>query len=381
WLRRVLRNLLSNAVQFTDNGSVVLSVSGTSEEVHFAVQDTGIGIPQGQMHRLFQPFSQLNMSISRGYDGAGLGLAISKKLVELLGGRIWAASELGKGSTFYFTVKALEAPAQSKSFLAVYQPLLQGKTVLIVASNQTLRRILGHQVHRWGMTPLLAESATKAYRLLLSARSFDLVLADLNTPDAVSMLREIRGFDEDLPQVVLVSAVHKVSLDIPAVVTRKPLKPADLHEALIKVLSEPEQETAEIGTPEEEIEYSSLRILLAEDNISNQKMTILMLKKLGYRADTVTNGQEVLQSLERQPYDVILMDVKMPVMNGLQATKAIRERLPENGPKIVALTAYALPGDEKRCLAAGMDAYLSKPVQMHDLAEILSRYNPIKGAD
>jgi CheY-like chemotaxis protein len=231
------------------------------------------------------------------------------------------------------------------------------------------------------MTPLLAESATKAYRLLLSARSFDLVLADLNTPDAVSMLREIRGFDEDLPQVVLVSAVHKVSLDIPAVVTRKPLKPADLHEALIKVLSEPEQETAEIGTPEEEIEYSSLRILLAEDNISNQKMTILMLKKLGYRADTVTNGQEVLQSLERQPYDVILMDVKMPVMNGLQATKAIRERLPENGPKIVALTAYALPGDEKRCLAAGMDAYLSKPVQMHDLAEILSRYNPIKGAD
>jgi PAS domain S-box-containing protein len=379
-LRQVLNNLLGNAVKFTDNGNVVLSVSGTSEEVHFAVQDTGIGIPRGQMHHLFQPFSQLDMSISRGYDGAGLGLAISKKLVELLGGRIWAASELGKGSTFYFTIKALEAPAQPKPFLAASQPLLQGKTVLIVASNRTLRSILSHQVHSWGMTPLLAESATKAYRLLLSARSFDLVLADLNTPDAVSMLREISGFDEDLPQVVLVSAGHKISLDLPAIVTRKPLKPADLHEALTKVLSEPEEEAAEIGKPEEEIEYSSLRILLAEDNISNQKMTILMLKKLGYRADTVANGQEVLQSLERQPYDVILMDVKMPVMNGLQATKAIRERWPGNGLKIVALTAYALPGDEKRCLAAGMDAYLSKPVNMYDLAEIMSRYDPIKEA-
>ncbi|NPV63748.1 MAG: response regulator [Methanotrichaceae archaeon] len=377
-LRQVLGNLLGNAVKFTDRGSVLLSVSGTDEEVHFAVQDTGIGIPQGQMHRLFQPFSQLNMSISRGYDGAGLGLAICKKLVELLGGRIWVASEVGQGSTFFFTIRAKEAPAEPKPFLVSSQPLLQGKTVLIVAPSLIVRRILGHQAHLWGMTPLLAESAQETYRLLLSARSFDLVVADFSTPDADSMSTEIRGFNEDLPQVVLLSAGQKVPSDISDTVVRKPLKPADLHKALIEVLSEREQEPAEMGELWDESEYSSLRILLAEDNISNQKMTLLMLKKLGYRADAVTNGEEALQSLERQPYDIILMDVKMPVMNGLEATRAIRKRWPENGPKIIALTAYALPGDEKRCLAAGMDAYLSKPVQMYDLAEMLSNFKQIR---
>jgi CheY-like chemotaxis protein len=333
-------------------------------------------MPPDQMHRLFQPFSQLNTSISRGYDGAGLGLAISKKLVELLGGRIWATSRLGDGSTFYFTIQAKEVPAEPKPFKADFHPMLQDKAMLIVASNQSLRRILGSQVHRWGMTPLLAESVQEAYRLLLAAQPFDLVLADLNTPDAISMLREIGEFAEDLPQIVLAYGGQKVPSDLPAIAVGKPLKPASFYEILTKVLSEPELLTAEIGKSEEEGKYSSLRILLAEDNISNQKMTLLMLDRLGYRADSVANGQEALQALERQPYDVILMDVKMPVMNGLEATKAIRERWPKKGPKIIALTAYALPGDEKRCLAVGMDAYLSKPVKMYDLADVLNKYNP-----
>ncbi|NPV62991.1 MAG: PAS domain S-box protein [Methanotrichaceae archaeon] len=379
-LRQVLSNLLGNAVKFTDHGSVMLSVSHKDEEVHFAVQDTGIGIAEGQMHRLFQAFSQLNMSLTRGYDGAGLGLAISKKLVELLGGRIWVTSEAGRGSTFHFTIKALGAPAQLKLFMEESQPLLQGKIVLIVAGNLTLRRILGHQVHKWGMTPRLAESVQEAYRVLLSSQSFDLVIVDLATPDAVSVLTEIHEYYEHLPQVVLVPIGQKVPSSPQAKAVTKPIKLADLHESLIKALSEPEQEPAEINTVNQESEYRPLRILLAEDSISNQKMTLLMLKKLGYRADVVANGQEALQALERQPYDIILMDVKMPVMNGLEATRAIRERWSKEGPKIVALTAYALPGDEKRCLAAGMDAYLSKPVQMDDLAEMLDRYNPDKRA-
>ncbi len=374
-LRQVLSNLLSNAIKFTDRGEVILSVSRRDDEIHFAVRDSGIGIPPDQMHRLFQPFSQLNTSISRVYDGAGLGLAISKKLIELLGGRIWATSKLGAGSTFYFTLQTQEVPSESKPFKADLHPVLQDKAVLIVVFNQSLRRILGCQVHQWGMTPFLAESVQEAYRLLLAAQSFDLVLADLNTPDVVSMLREIGEFVEDRPQIVLAYAGQKVPNDISAAVVGKPLKPANLCEILTRVLSEPELPPAEIGKSEEEGKYSYLRILLAEDNISNQKMTLLMLKKLGYRADSVANGREVLQALERQPYDIILMDVKMPVMNGLEATKAIRERWPQNDLKIVALTAYALPGDEKRCRDAGMDAYLSKPVKMIDLADMLNKYH------
>jgi CheY-like chemotaxis protein len=236
--------------------------------------------------------------------------------------------------------------------------------------------MLGHQAHRWGMVPLLAKSAPEVYRFLLSGQSIDLVIADFNTLDAISMLKEIHGFNEHLPQVVLLSPPMKPPQDLLVIAVGKPLKPGKLHYALIKALSDQEKqiEVDELN----EAEYNNLRILLAEDNISNQKTMLLMLRKLGYLADAVTNGQEVLEALERQPYDVILMDIKMPQMNGLEATRHIQEKWPRNGPKIVALTAYALPGDEKRCLEAGMDAYLSKPVDMVDLAKILNQYNPDK---
>jgi CheY-like chemotaxis protein len=375
-LRQVLGNLLSNAVKFTDQGDVSLFVSRKDGEVHFAVRDTGVGIPHGQMHRLFQPFSQLDMSLSRGYDGVGLGLAISKRLVGLMGGRIWVASEPNKGSTFYFTIKAEEAPFEPKPFLAPSQPQLAGKAILIVSPSLNLRQMFGYLGQRWGMVPLLAKSAPEVYRLLLSGQPIDLVIADFDIPDVISMLKEIHGFNEHLHLVVLLSALVKTPPNLQAITVRKPLKPARLYEALIKALSDQESQIAVDKLYEDE--YKNLRILLAEDNISNQKTMLLMLRKLGYLADAVTNGQEALQALEKRPYDVILMDIKMPEMNGLVATKHIREKWPENGPKIVALTAYALPGDEKRCLEAGMDAYLSKPVDMVDLAEILNRYNPNK---
>jgi CheY-like chemotaxis protein len=226
------------------------------------------------------------------------------------------------------------------------------------------------------MVPLLAKSASEVFRFLLSGQSIDLVIADFNMPDAISMFKEIHGFDEHLPQVVLLSAFVKLPPNLPAITVGKPLKPGKLHDALTKALSDEEPQIA-VGKPNE-AEYKNLRILLAEDNISNQKTILLMLRKLGYLADAVSNGQEVLEALERQSYDVILMDIKMPQMNGLEATRHIRKKWPENGPKIVALTAYALPGDEKRCLEVGMDAYLSKPVDMVDLAKILNQYNPDK---
>jgi len=372
-LKQVLDNLLSNAVKFTDKGEVALSVSRKDENLHFAVRDTGLGIPRGQMHRLFQPFSQLNMSLSRGYNGAGLGLAISQRLVVLMGGSIWVSSEPGKGSTFYFTIKAEGAPAETKPFLASSQPLLQGKSVLILSAHPFLLRMLADQVQRWGMTPMLAESAQEALRRLLAVESFDLAIADLSTPDAVSVLREIVGYNEDLPLVALTSAGQKLTDELQATPVTKPIKPARLHQALSKLFSGPDEVRTIAGIYREEKDYGPLRILLAEDNISNQKMTLLLLKKLGYRADLVSNGREALAALERQSYDIILMDVKMPLMNGLEATRAIRQRWPEKGPKIIALTAFAMPGDEKRCIAAGMDGYLCKPVQIYDLAEILNR--------
>jgi CheY-like chemotaxis protein len=192
------------------------------------------------------------------------------------------------------------------------------------------------------------------------------------------MLKEIRGFNEHMPQLVLLSAFQKPLLDLPIITVGKPIKPVKLHEALVKAFSELGQGQQISVDKLNKDEYKNLRILLAEDNNSNQKTMLMMLSKLGYLVDVVANGQEALQALERQPYDLIFMDIKMPEMNGLEATRHIREKWPENGPKIVALTAYALPGDEKRCLEAGMDAYLSKPINMVDLAEILNRYNPDK---
>jgi PAS domain S-box-containing protein len=370
-LRQVLGNLLSNAVKFTKTGEVEVNVSSDpdQDEIHFAIRDTGIGIPQGDMGKLFQPFSQLDMSISRGYEGTGLGLAISKKLVELMSGKIWVESEVGKGSTFHFIIPAEVAPSDYKPFLASE---FEGGRVLIAAGNQTLRRILGRQVNAWGMMPMIAESPQEVIELLQRDKDFDVVIFDASKDDALSMIAEKRDRWKQLPFIALTSFSQKVQPNLFQAVLTKPFKPAKLFHALQDIL-EKREASEPIEIPEIEKSYGSLRILLAEDNISNQKVTSQILKKLGYRADAVVNGQEVLKALERQPYDVVLMDVKMPIMNGIEAARKIRERWPENGPKIVAITAYALHGDREKCLEAGMDDYISKPVQIEDLAKVLEK--------
>jgi CheY-like chemotaxis protein len=224
---------------------------------------------------------------------------------------------------------------------------------------------------------MIAETTQEAVGLLQRDNDFDAVIIDTSKDDVVSMMAEKRDQWKKLPFIALASLGQKVPSDLFQAVLTKPFKPAKLFCTLRDVLEKSEA-SEPIEFSEMKKSYGPLRILLAEDNLSNQKVTLQMLSKLGYRADAVVNGQEVLEALERQPYDIVFMDVKMPVMNGIEAARAIRERWPANGPKIIAITAYVLHGDKEKCLAAGMDGYIQKPVQKEDLAEVLKRYSLIK---
>ena len=378
-LRQILSNLLNNAIKFTEHGEIKLSVSGQTiedyNEIHFEVQDTGIGISQDQMDRLFQPFSQVNNTMTRDYGGTGLGLVISKKLVELMGGKIWAKSELGKGSTFYFTIKAETAPGDEEEHLVGDQPQLVGKHVLIVNDNRTNRRILGAYLYSWGMIPMVAAKTEDALDWVRRGDTFDVAILDADMQDMAgpTLANEMRRYNKTLPLVMLTSIGRHLPNDH-AYLT-KPIKPSQLHRVLTNIISmQLAQKSERAEGINKEIQMSSLRILLAEDNVSSQKVAKQILKRLGYKADVVANGIEALQALQRQPYDLVLMDLKMPEMDGLQATRIIRQKWPDNGPKIIAVTAYALHGDKEKCIEAGMDDYISKPIKLNELAEMLRKY-------
>ncbi|HSD58149.1 MAG TPA: response regulator, partial [Methanotrichaceae archaeon] len=263
------------------------------------------------------------------------------------------------------------APAEHKPFLT---GSFEGKRVLLVEENQTLRRILGRQLHAWDIIPMMASNIIEAIELLQRDNSFDAVIIDASKDDIVSVITEKRDRWKQLPFIALTTLGQKMPQNLFQAVLSKPLKPAKLFNALKNVLEE-RKASEPVEVSEMEKGYGPLRILLAEDNLSNQKVTLEMLKKLGYRADAVVNGQEVLEALERQPYDIIFMDVKMPLMNGIEAARKIRERWPENGPQIIAVTAYALHGDKEKCLAAGMDGYIPKPVLKEDLARVLEKHS------
>jgi signal transduction histidine kinase/DNA-binding response OmpR family regulator/HPt (histidine-containing phosphotransfer) domain-containing protein/PAS domain-containing protein len=403
-LRQILVNLLSNAVKFTEQGEVVLSLSSErvssrgpdpardTHMLHFSVKDSGIGIPPERMDRLFRSFSQVDSSTTRRYGGTGLGLAISKRLSEMMGGTMWVESTLGQGSTFHFTIRAKAAPAPDRAYLDETQPALQDKRVLIVDDNATNRRILARQVELWQMQPQATDSPMEALAWLRQDEAFDVAILDMQMPDmdGLTLAREIRKLpapSSRLPLVMLTSLGRsevKEDMDLFAAFLTKPIKPSSLFDALVGIFS---GEPAHVLSPKVKggSQFDAqmgrqwpLRILLAEDNATNQKLALRLLERMGYRADVVANGLEVIEALGRQPYDVVLMDVQMPEMDGLEATRTLRRELPRmRQPRVIAMTANAMQGDREMCLAAGMDDYVSKPIRIEELVEALSKSRPL----
>ena len=394
-LRQVLLNLLSNAVKFTEEGEVIVHVDGEPvgrgrHRLHLAVRDTGIGIPQDRMDRLFESFSQVDASTSRRYGGTGLGLAISKRIVELMDGTMWAESEEGKGSTFHIELTASDATVPARIDPDEGLLKLAGKRILVVDDNATNREIVSRQARSWGMEPVAVERAPEALALVEKGEHFDVAALDMLMPemDGLELAREIRRLrdEQELPLVLLTSLSGlpqtRSAGEFSAQLT-KPIKASQLYNALLRALAQPATEPTAVAVAvgagiaagaDNMTETPSLRILLAEDNAVNQKVALRILDKLGYRADVASNGLEALEALERQTYDVVLMDVQMPEMDGLDASRRICERWPdESRPRIIAMTANAMIEDREACFAAGMDDYVAKPVHPEELAEALSR--------
>jgi signal transduction histidine kinase/DNA-binding response OmpR family regulator len=424
-LRQILVNLLDNAVKFTSQGEVVLSVhcaengvDGPSGEphlatIHFSVRDTGIGIAAQQMDRLFQPFSQVDASMTRRYGGTGLGLAISQHLTHIMGGRLWAESEgvPGKGSNFHFTIQAQTAPSPPPPFLQGLHADLSDRRVLIVDDSATNRQILTLQTEAWGMLSRATSSPAQALQWIRQGHPFDVALLDMQLGRPGSKMdeevmssdshemdglmlagllqREQAGLDVALHVVLLSSGQQggkAEGAEIAAFLT-KPIKASQLYDVLVQIFAEdavvlPTEERAPQPLFDPQMgRRLRLRILVAEDNVINQQVALSFLDRLGYRADVAANGLEVLSSLRRQPYDVVLMDVQMPEMDGLEATRLIRQLAPselatEAQPRIIAMTANAMREDCDICLAAGMDDYLSKPLQVEELVKALSKCRP-----
>jgi PAS domain S-box-containing protein len=411
-LRQILVNLLGNAVKFTETGEVVISVTARpldgsfsneeestqnttasllqnpTYEIQFAIKDTGIGIPPERLDRLFKPFSQVDSSTTRKYGGTGLGLAICKQLSEMMGGTMWVESQLGQGSTFYFSAIA---PSIVSSELPEWRnsPLLSQKRLLIVDDNATNRKILTTQAQSWGMTTRAAQSAKVALKWLKEGQQFDIAILDMQMPEMdglqlAAAIRQVAGC-QDLPLVMLTSLGKPNNSSEQhnfAAFLTKPIKQSALHDILMQILDGqpikvlPASKSSEI----EQLALTlPLRILVAEDNLVNQQVALHLLQRMGYRADVAGNGLEVLEAISRQPYDLVLMDMQMPEMDGLTATRQICQmELGERRPRIIAMTANAMLGDRELCLEAGMDDYISKPILVQELVQALSKCTAVK---
>jgi signal transduction histidine kinase/DNA-binding response OmpR family regulator len=388
-VRQVLVNLLANAVKFTPRGEVSLTVTGMpmagrqdGYTIQLSVRDTGIGIPPERADRVFQRFSQVNTSTTRQYGGTGLGLVISKHLVELMGGRIWFESQVGQGTMFAFTVpvQILAAPAPA----AALAPPLSDRRALIVAANETLRAFVSAEVRALGMHATDLSTADQAHVVLDGRAHFDVLVVDADLWS--STWRDLRPASSEPPMRVIALAgrgprrAESGNGDVDRVLV-KPLKSATLRAAVLEVLgaaTRPARITPRAPLPAfgqaAESAAQPLRILLAEDNVINQKVAILLLSRMGFRADAVTNGQEALEALQRQRYDVVLMDIQMPILDGMEATVQIRRLLPDaQQPYIIAMTAHTLGDVYDRYQAAGMDECIGKPFRAEDLLAALDR--------
>ncbi len=400
-LQQVLLNLLSNAVKFTDEGEIVLHIQVASApdvtasaknggeadaerpyELHVSVRDTGIGIPAEKREELFDSFRQVDSSRDREYGGTGLGLSISKQLVEAMDGEIWVESEVGEGSTFHFTIQTEEVshPDQEVLKLEGPQTALVGRQLLIVDDNETSRTCMKQQAEQWGMNVTVRASGTEALEALDPTVDYDAALLDVDLPDmnGRDLARQLRARSEaaEVP-IVLLSLVHKHEPpEIPAPASRlhKPVTQQGFYDVLMELLHGRKRLAEEGDATTEDTEPSFYRVLLAEDDAVNREMATQLLEKMGHETETVSTGTAVLDAVQGGAYDVVLMDVHMPEMDGLEATQRLRETIPpDEQPHIVALTASKTKEERDRCLEAGMDAFLTKPIRRDDLAEAMEQ--------
>ena len=389
-LRQILVNLLSNAIKFTDQGEVIVSADGQYLEnnqyrLHFSVKDTGIGISADGMERLFKSFSQVDASTTRRFGGTGLGLAISKRLCELMGGTLWAESAgiPGQGSIFHFTILTEVAPQDEPGEEKLEHHDLNGVKVLIVDDNQTNRQILVSQTESWGMVPTAVSSGVEALELIARGASFGVAILDQQMPemDGPTLAKKL---DHRLPLVLLSSLGDH---DDPAGNSRfsacltKPVKPAQLHDCLIRSVTRQGSPTSRPARQVFNQEIGSqhpLRLLIVEDNEINQKLMVSILGRLGYPVELANNGVEALKTLQEKTFDVVLMDIQMPEMDGETATLHIRRDFPAaQQPRVIAMTANALSGDREHYLAVGMDDYISKPIKIKELVRALLESQPL----
>ena len=400
-LRQIVINLIGNAIKFTDRGEVALNVHVEAEEgdnriIHFTVSDTGIGIPPEKQKLIFQPFAQADNSTTRKYGGTGLGLTISKRLVGLMDGKMWVESEVGRGTQFHFTarLKTSEKPIEVGTIAP--PETLQGVKVLIVDDNRTNRRILDGMLKRWDMKSTSVEDGEEALVQLTSAQNagepYMLVLTDMHMPkmDGFSLIEQIRQRRELSTAIImmLTSAGHRgdgarcQELGVSAYLL-KPIRQSELREAIARVLGAPAQKGAiplvtRYSLQDARAPETILSVLVAEDKAVNQLLATRLLEKRGHRVVMTANGREALKALATGRFDLVLMDVQMPEMDGLRATVALREKEKEKGggfhQPVIALTAHAMKGDRERCLAAGMDGYLTKPIAPQELDAILDIY-------
>jgi PAS domain S-box-containing protein len=396
-LRQILANLLSNAVKFTGQGEVVMEVYSQllgedRHRIHFAVRDTGIGIPADRMDRLFQSFSQVDTSTTRKYGGTGLGLTISKQLIELMGGEIWVESAFGEGSTFHFTLPFQTQGETGQPDTQAGQIDLSGKRILIVDDNETNRLILERYTRNWGMEVTLASSAKAALEVLERDQKFDTVLLDYQMPEMdgceLAGRLQVDPATKALPIVMLSSLGNKKlyanQTDLFSAYLNKPVKPSQLLGVLTALLTNSlnEAKSPKVITPNSFDPSLGItapfKMLLVEDNPINQKVADKLLNKFGYYVDIASNGMDGMEKVEQQHYDVVFMDIQMPEMDGEEATKIIRRKNSNfKQPWIIAMTAHALEGDRERFLAKGMDDYISKPLNVAELHRVLKRI-PIK---
>jgi CheY-like chemotaxis protein/nitrogen-specific signal transduction histidine kinase len=395
-LRQILLNLINNAIKFTDHGEVLVSVKEIGKEggttvLQFSVRDTGIGIPKDKVEKLFQAFSQVDASTTRKFGGTGLGLVITKRLVELMEGTVGVESEEGKGSTFHFTIKVpttTSIEGLPKKYIRGKIPELQGKRVLLVDDNATNLNILSIQCTNWGMHPRATTSHREALKWINKNDPFDIAIVDFEMPEmnGVELVRTMHRSRKDKPfPVVLFSSSGRAEFNdeenaLFSAVIVKPMKQAQLYSTLIDVLAKNKiGPFVQVDSGRRKIEQLAhqipLEILIAEDNLINQKLALRLLQELGYSADIAANGKEALRMTGQKKYDIILMDLHMPEMDGLSATKEIvRTNDASSRPKIIAMTADAMSGDREKCIDAGMDDYLSKPVRLEGLRLMLQTY-------